>query len=217
MKFTSRFLQKVANIKIRLMRREEFEQVLDIAYKSFVGKINQSEEEFKNEIREELANRFRCCYVAEVDGRIVGGYLLSRQKNFRELDEIKEEMENKGIDLSGKEGVQGIALFVLPEFRGADVGRQLRDIPIKKMNVDFIWGEHYKSLDNIQNWLNAGRIILGEKDDYIITLREIPRGPKPTKPEVAPTKKEVSYFPPFKVGHPGCKCRANEIVDVIYK
>lgn len=187
MKFLSKLLIKQAGVKIRLMRRDEFEHVLDIAYRAFQSTISQSEEEFKQEVREELANRFSCCYVAEVDGQIVGGYLLSRRHTFEELQKIDKEIKEKGFDLTGKKGVQGVALFVLPEFRNANIGRELRDIPATRLNVDFVWGQHYKSLNNLSNWLNAGRVLLGEGEDYVITLKELPRSPKPS----TPSKKKV--------------------------
>ena len=174
LKFSSRFLQKIANVKIRLMKRSELDKVLDIAYQVFSTKISQSEEEFKNEVKEELGNRFSCCYIAEVDVKIVGGYLLVKGKNFKELQELQTEMNEKGIDITNKTGVQGVALFVLPQFAGAGVGKQLREIPIERLGADYVWGEHFKELNNLQNWLNAGRVLLGEREDYFVTLRMIP-------------------------------------------
>ena len=184
--FTSKFLQKVATVTIRHLKREEFEQVLDIAYQVFSPKIRESEEEFKNTVREELGNRISHCYVAEVDGRIVGGYLLARSKNFQGLKELDSEIREKGIDLNGKVGVQGVALFLLPQYRNEGIGKQLREIPLSRLRVDYVWGEHLKELNNLPNWIGDGRTLIAEKDDCFITLKQLPRAerktPEPKKP-----------------------------------
>ena len=199
MKFTARFLRKQANVKIRRMERKELEQVLDVAYYVFSSKIQQSEEAFKHEVREELSNRFSACYVAEVDGKIVGGYLMVRGKQFEVLDKLKTEMERKNIHIEGKTGVQGVALFVLPQYVGEGIGRQLRQIPIDRLKVDYVWGEHYKELDNLGQWIAAGRVLVAEVEDFFVTLKEIPRTPKVEKKKEAPIEKEPNTEEPMEV------------------
>ena len=49
-----------------------------------------------------------------------------------------------------------MALFLLPKHRGTGVGRRLRAIPLT-LSYDYIWGQHFEDLGNLQNWVNFGR------------------------------------------------------------
>ena len=169
MLFQATLLSKTAfDLKIRRMKRNEIQEALDVCFKSFKQSLGLSEEEVKTEIIEEMGNNFSSCYVAESDGKIIGGYFLKKQ---RKPASDLVELGIKGLE--DKKGVQGIAIFVLPAYRNSGAGKQLRAIP-QSLGVDYIWGQHYKELNNVKNWVNYGRTYVGDKDDYAITFQEFP-------------------------------------------
>jgi GNAT superfamily N-acetyltransferase len=116
--------------------------------------------------------------VAEVDGKFAGFYLL-RKGSVMEV--LSDDPEFAGItvyeDLDpyrGKRGVEGVALAVLPEFRGSGVGRALMDAP-KSMGFDYIYGYQFKSLGNLQNWLGRRRLV-AETTTFYCTLQDLHHG-----------------------------------------
>jgi GNAT superfamily N-acetyltransferase len=76
-----------------------------------------------------------------VDDILAGFYLFNKQQlNYPEFD--------------GKNGVQGVALGVLKEYRGKGYGRLLIEKPYELFSneYDYIWGMHLASLKNIDHW-----------------------------------------------------------------
>ena len=71
-----------------------------------------------------------------------------------------------------KKGVQGVCLFVLPQYRKLGLGRQLRNL-CHVLSADDIWGEHPKSLNNLPNWISYGRVHVTDIDDYHITVMDL--------------------------------------------
>jgi GNAT superfamily N-acetyltransferase len=165
----STLLTKTAfDIQIRKMKRSEVAEALNVCFKSFKESLGLSEEDVKTEIKEEMGNNFSNCYVALADGQIIGGYFLKKEKK------PASDLVELGVHgLENKTGIKGVAIFVLPEYRAYGAGRQLRSIP-EKLGVDYIWGQHYKELRNVENWVNFGRTYVGDKDDYAITFQEFP-------------------------------------------
>ena len=104
-------------------------------------------------------------YVAECDGKIVGFLLLRRLS----LDKVFEDVDYAGNpswsieqveDLhryAGRNGVEGIALAVLPEYRGSR-GVALRLLhEIANIGVDHVWFQAASSLNNFSFWLKRSR------------------------------------------------------------
>ena len=90
-------------------------------------------------------------WVATHRGEAVGGYFLGHRQitdSFSTYKEVKPYI--------GKVGIEGVALGVLPTYRGFGVGKALREIP-KHMDVDYIWGQHFDCLNNLANWVKFGR------------------------------------------------------------
>jgi 8-oxo-dGTP pyrophosphatase MutT (NUDIX family)/GNAT superfamily N-acetyltransferase len=106
--------------------------------------------EFDGIARESLHGDFSQSYVVKDGDKVVGAYLLAPNQ----LPEVFPGKETKAYQ--GKKGIEGVALFLLPQYRGAGVGRKLRGMPLT-LNYDYIWGQHFEDLSNLQNWVNFGR------------------------------------------------------------
>ena len=70
-------------------------------------------------------------------------------------------------DLKDLNGVEGIALGVLKEYKNKGVGKKLIEYPKSIPNVDYIWGYQFKSLKNIDDWLKRRKIYFENNVFYI--------------------------------------------------
>ena len=68
---------------------------------------------------------------------------------------------------TGLKGVEGVLLVVDKEIRGQGWGNKLKDYP-KTLEVDYIWGQQLKSLNNLEDWLKR-RELVGETVGVYIT------------------------------------------------
>ena len=70
---------------------------------------------------------------------------------------------------TGLKGVEGVLLVVDKEIRGQGWGNKLKEYP-KTLEVDYIWGQQLKSLNNVEDWLKR-RELLGETAGVYITAQ----------------------------------------------
>lgn len=68
---------------------------------------------------------------------------------------------------TGLKGVEGVLLVVDKEIRGQGWGNKLKEYP-KTLEVDYIWGQQLKTLNNLEDWLKR-RELLGETVSVYIT------------------------------------------------
>jgi hypothetical protein len=104
--------------------------------------------------------------VAEINNKIVGGYLLKKTGlpnypgNFYDFD----------LDKSVT-GVEGVSLFVHPDYKSYGIGHKLKYYykENKRSDVSFIWGMAYHGLNNIEHWLKT-RIMFNDMFDVYYTI-----------------------------------------------
>ena len=72
-----------------------------------------------------------------------------------------------GHDIDKLEGVEGVLLVIDETLRGLGYGNKLKDFP-KSLNVDYVWGEQLKTLNNLEDWLKR-RELVAETDYVYIT------------------------------------------------
>ena len=132
-------------------------------------------------VREALNNDFSHSYVVKDNGRIIGGYFLGQ-------NQLPSDVKG-AADYADKRGIEGVALFVLPEYRGKGIGHTLRDIPLHS-GMDYIWGQHYDELNNLEPWKAFGRKHMDTIDGVHITLMDL----KPTSKNEKEFSKEAGSF-----------------------
>ena len=64
-------------------------------------------------------------------------------------------------------GVEGVLLVIDESIRNLGYGNKLKDFP-KSLNVDYVWGEQLKELNNLDDWLKR-RILIAETEHVYIT------------------------------------------------
>ncbi len=69
----------------------------------------------------------------------------------------------------GLHGVEGILLFIEEKHRGDGWGNKLKDMS-KELGYDYIWGQQFKGLNNLQDWLKR-RELITETDNIYITAQ----------------------------------------------
>lgn len=106
-----------------------------------------------------------------VDGRLAGFYCLT----FRDInDEVAAENYTPLEDLSrysGKRGLEGVALFLFPEFRKFGYGSLMKNA-VRSLGADYLWGVQLKSLKNLKEWLHRRRLV-AENEEAYLTLEDL--------------------------------------------
>lgn len=110
---------------------------------------------------------------AEYKGKIVGCYILNKKPIAGYSYCAKEDLGR----YAGLNGVQGVGLAVLPEYRDLGIGKKLREYPLHQ-GYDYIWGIHMKGLKNIDNWVKFGRRIVCETGAMYVTLMDLSQNAK---------------------------------------
>ena len=84
--------------------------------------------------------------------KIVGAYLLGNNqikgfvKNTSKFDELV--------------GIEGVLLFIEEEYKKLGWGTKLKDYT-RTLGYDYIWGQQFKDLNNLEDWLKR-RELVGE-------------------------------------------------------
>lgn len=92
---------------------------------------------------------------------IKGVYLLG--------DATIEDFVNNNLWMekySNLKAIEGILLVVDDSERNKGWGNKLKDYP-KSLGVDYIWGQQFKPLNNLNDWLKRRILIKTTKDCYV--------------------------------------------------
>jgi len=157
--------------KIQNIKKEDISIIVDMCSKIFSDVMPYEENvKYINYVTD-----FSISKKATLNGKIIGCYLFNKQSIFEseDLDNLPEQQTEDLSKYENKKPLQGVALALLPEYRGLSYGRQLRDIPLSMKDYDYIWGVHLKGLHNINNWLKYGRRIVAETDEVYATLMDL--------------------------------------------
>ena len=161
------------SLDIEDIKPEDEEEVLILAGKAF-GSHFGSESTAYQYIQQDTDFSISKKLVAKFSDnikKIVGFYLLQYNTLFHgiELNEMKPL-----IDLTpykNKTGIEGVALWVDPKYRGQGAGNSLKDVP-KSLGADYIWGLQFKSLNNLNDWLKR-RQLVAENGGVYLTAEKI--------------------------------------------
>ncbi len=94
-------------------------------------------------------------YLVDEEDIIVGVYLIGDHNLL---------IKNKKYD--GLVGVEGLLLAVDEDIRGFGFGNRLKDMP-KTLGVGYIWGQQFKALGNLEDWLKRRELVFETSDVFI--------------------------------------------------
>ena len=153
---------------VRLYDEKDKEQIMSTMVKSFSHLMS---EDSLIKYTEEVTN-FSKSIVVELDGEIVGFYLLGDRQIEKGINDNKCDKIYIDLDeYNKKTGLEGVALVVKDEYRGSGIGSKLKDY-VKNLNIDYVWGLQYKSLNNLDMWLKR-RKLAAENDELYVTVQEL--------------------------------------------
>lgn len=66
----------------------------------------------------------------------------------------------------GLTGVEGLLLAIDESVRGQGWGNKLKDYP-KTLGYDYIWGQQFKGLNNLNDWLKRRELVATTSEVYI--------------------------------------------------
>lgn len=124
-----------------------FQYFKNVIYKNYFFKIIEEE-----------TNWDISAIILDEEDKIKGLYLLGNTQ-------LYSFWSNEKYD--GLKGIEGVLLVVDKEIRGQGWGNILKEYP-KTLEVDYIWGQQLKTLNNIGDWLKR-REIVGETTAAYIT------------------------------------------------
>ena len=108
-------------------------------------------------ILEQESNWDISAMLVDENNDIKGVYLLGDSQ----LSSLVED--EKYVNLKG---VEGVVLAVSEEVRGQGWGNKLKDFT-KTLEVDYIWGQQLKSLNNLEDWLKRRELVAETQSVYI--------------------------------------------------
>ncbi len=150
------------DIRISTIDPSETDDVIEVLYQTFKT-IGATRDDLRGLIPR-ITNGISL--KASYGNEIVGVYLLKENSvnNFIESvesDQIKDfRRDETKIFLEeplSDNGIQGIALAILPEYRNMGIPGKMID-QIRNMGYDYMWGVQDKSLENIEYWKKTRKI-----------------------------------------------------------
>jgi GNAT superfamily N-acetyltransferase len=161
-------------IDISIIKEEDNNDIIEILAINF-GFID-SKEEILRKIKPRLNNGISI--KASIDNKIVGCYLLAEKslnlffeqiKNNTLADFPKNETKIYSKEKISDNGLQGISLAVLPEYKNIGIGSALKNYTYG-LGYAYIWGVQHKKLNNIDFWKNT-REVIAESNTHYATLK----------------------------------------------
>ena len=135
------------------------EPIMTWAYSYFKNIISKGE--FNFIVKKQTNWDISAMLVDDEDSENVWGvYLLGN-------DQLPSEIYVNDHEVDKLEGVECVLLVIDESIRGLGYGNNLKVFP-KSLNVDYVWGEQLKDLNNLEDWLKR-RILVYENEFVYIT------------------------------------------------
>jgi hypothetical protein len=149
------------NVRMMSINNRDIDPISRIMVKSFnvsgLGRLNM--------VDSILESDFNISKKLVVGNRVIGFYLLAPRSIFKELPRNCKIVGDLN-KYKNKRGVEGIALAIIPEFRGKGYGNLLKDLP-KTLGFDYVFGGQMKKLNNLDDWLKRRELIADGGDCWI--------------------------------------------------
>ena len=167
-------LNESENVEVSTIVPEDFDGVLDVLESTF-SPFGYTREIIKSKLTNRILNNLSIKITK--NDQIIGVYLLTENSIPNFIQEISKNNisdfpKDSTVIISNptesENGLQGLALAVLSEFRSYGYGKQLKDF-VKSMGYDYVWGVQDKNLKNIDFWTKT-RSIFAESPNRFATV-----------------------------------------------
>lgn len=115
---------------------------------------------------------------------IIGFYLLSDKQT---IEQFLGKVQKMGFEITvnnpsllefakHSNGVEGLVVGILPQYKGKGYSRFLFDYP-KTIGVSYIWAVQTKGMSNLEGWLKRAKLVLTmqvpySKQEFYITVEK---------------------------------------------
>lgn len=172
----NQFINESDSIKIDIITESDNDSVIDVLYNNFKNLVS-SKNELKDKLKQRLNNNLSICI--KKDNIIIGVYLLNKKSinefiesiNRNEISDFKKDETTITLNETlSDNGLQGIALSVIPEYQNKGYGKILKEYTYK-LGFDYIWGVQDKKLNNIDNWTKTRKIFAESPNRYATYIK----------------------------------------------
>lgn len=136
--------------------QERQQEALDFAHPYFAHVMTKADFDYYIKYESDT-NWNQSALLLDAEDKILGVYVLGDHQitNFKNSDFYR-----------GLKGVEGVVLAVDESIRGQGWGNKLKDYP-KSLGIDYIWGQQFKDLKNLNHWLKRRSLVTETKYIYI--------------------------------------------------
>jgi GNAT superfamily N-acetyltransferase len=127
--------------KVEKIEKEDIPEIIRISkdiFKTIIGNVDWMDEYLIE------STNFDISVKLTMNGQIIGCYLLNPVN-------IKGGYLKQFPELAGLKGLEGVCLGIIPLYKSMGYGKMLLAYA-ENLNYDYMWGEHLKSLNNIDHW-----------------------------------------------------------------
>lgn len=134
----------------------QVQEVLDFSFPFFKNVISRRGFEY---YMRDLANANwkKSALLLDDDNNIKGVYILGNHQL------PSQYVQDKYVGLIG---IEGLLLAVDKSVRGQGYGNKLKDYP-KSLGYGYIWGQQFKGLNNLKDWLKRRELVATTDEVYI--------------------------------------------------
>lgn len=160
---------KLEDIKISSIDKKEIENIINITAETF--KKHMSFAASVSYLKDCVD--FSISIKATYNDELIGFYLLNENKiPYINEKNLKISVE-KYKELQSNNGLEGVALVILPDYRKLGISKLLIEESYKiakNLDCDYVWGEALKTINNLNEWSKV-RTFIGETDGLYITAK----------------------------------------------
>ena len=130
--------------QILSINKKDIDDILELADEIFKGQLDDNKGYLMASTNWDISIKL------ELNKKIIGFYLFNDNDIYSNKDIFKN-----------KKGIEGVALGIEKKYRGKGFGNLLIDksYELFKDKYDYIWGQHLKTLNNLENWKTKRTII----------------------------------------------------------
>jgi hypothetical protein len=132
----------------------QIQEILEFTYPNFKDLMSK---DFYDIYLKGVTNWNISATLTTDDDKLFGVYLLGDNQITNMVYASKYEVLN---------GVEGVLLVIDSSIRGLGYGNKLKDYP-KTLGYDYIWGQQFKGLNNLKDWLKRRELVASNDSVYI--------------------------------------------------